>query len=48
MEISTEMLVYEDMTLCTDLAHCHVVDQNSAIVLYSYSCYRVYTISGLE
>ena len=27
MGILTEMLVCEDMTLCTDLAHRHVVDE---------------------
>ena len=27
MGISIEMLVCEDMTLCTDLARCHVVDE---------------------
>ena len=27
MGISTEMLMCEDMTSCTDLARCHVVDE---------------------
>ena len=27
MGILTEMLVCEDMTSCTDLARCHVVDE---------------------
>ena len=27
MEILTEMLMYEDMTSCTDFVHCHVVNQ---------------------
>ena len=27
MGISTEMLVCEDMTTCTDLTHRHVVDE---------------------
>ena len=27
MGISTEMLVYKDMTSCTDLVCCHVVDE---------------------
>ena len=31
MGISTEMLVCEDMTSCTDLACCHVVDEIAII-----------------
>ena len=27
MGMSTEMLMCEDMTSCTDLARCHVVDE---------------------
>ena len=43
MGISTEILVCEDMTSCTDLAHCHVVDQIAtlATVLPSNSYYTV-------
>ena len=42
MGILTETLVCEDMTLCTDLAHRHVVDEiHSATVLYSNSYYTV-------
>ena len=37
MGFSTEMLVCEDMTLCTDLAHRHVVDEQQ--LLYSCSKY---------
>ena len=40
MGISTEMLVCEDMTSCTDLARRHVVDE-IATVLYSNSYYTV-------
>ena len=40
MGISTEALVCEDMTLCTDLARCHVVDEITT-VLYSNSYYTV-------
>ena len=40
MGISIEMLVYEDMTSCTDLAHRHVVN-HSAIVLPSNSYYTI-------
>ena len=41
MGISTEMLVCEDMTLYTDLARRHVVDEISATVLHSNSYYTV-------
>ena len=40
MGISTEMLVCEDMTSCTDLARRHVVN-DSATVLDSNSYYTV-------
>ena len=40
MGISTEMLVCEDMTSCTDLARCHIVDEITT-VLYSNSYYTV-------
>ena len=40
MGILTETLVCEDMTLCTDLARRHVVDE-IATVLYSNSYYTV-------
>ena len=44
MGISTEMLMCEDMTLCTDLAHCDVVDQ-IATVLHSSNYYIVVTMA---
>ena len=40
MGILTETLVCEDMTSCTDLARCHVVDE-IATVLPSNSYYTV-------
>ena len=42
MGISTEMLVCEDMTSCTDLARRHVVNEITT-VLYSNS-YVYYTV----
>ena len=43
MRILIEMLVCENMTLCTDLARCHVSMRSlhSATVLYSNSYYTV-------
>ena len=41
MGISIEMLVCEDMTLCTDLARCHAGSLYSATVLHKNSYYTV-------
>ena len=43
--MSTEMLMCEDMTLCTDLAQCHVVDE-SATVLCSNGVASIFLVSA--
>ena len=42
MGISTEMLVYEDMTSCTDLARCHVVDEIATVLPSNVSCSKYF------
>ena len=45
MGISIEVLMYEDMTLCTDLACHHVVDQITTFCHYSVTIIIYYSCS---